>query len=290
MSGYWKKVFGWYLAGILFIIAFYLGLSGYINSREIPSGEEDFPPQTEEPGLPPINVLILGLDTRENQKEPGRTDAIMVARIDPEKPGIYLVSIPRDTRVKIKGSWDKINAAYVYGGIDLARRTVEEFLDITIDHYVIVDFRGFVRLVDLVGGIDLEVPVRMYYPPEGIDLQPGYQTLNGEDTLAYARYRYTKEGDIGRAKRQQQVLELLLRKLLRLQSLSKLPGMIKIAREYVETDLSAQTLTQLGRVAYRVKDVPVTTVVIPGKNLKIDGLWYWEPDRGKVREIARLLR
>ncbi len=231
-----------------------------------------------------FNILILGTDGRAGVNS--RTDTIMLASVDGKEKEAFLLSIPRDTRVKVKGGWDKVNAAYAYGGVELTLETVSDFLDVRIDRYVVVDFTSLVELVDEVGGIEVDVPLRMYVPLEGIDLQPGLQSLDGEQVLAYSRFRGTSEGDIGRAKRQQEVVSLLFAKLLSPSNITRAPQLIDIFQENVETDMTVKEMVALLRIAPAVQDKGIAAQVVPGQNKKIDGLWYWEPD---LAELAGLL-
>lgn len=160
-------------------------------------------------------IMIMGVDERDD--DVGRSDTLMVATLDPKKDQAALMSVPRDTRVKIKGhGWDKINAAYAYGsakggpeaGEKLAQRTVEDFLGVNMDHYVVVNIQAFQKIIDAIGGIDIDVEKRMYYEDpwddDGgliIDLQPGMQHMDGKTAVTYVRYR-DEEGDISRIKRQ----------------------------------------------------------------------------------------
>ncbi|MCR4442623.1 MAG: LCP family protein [Peptococcaceae bacterium] len=233
-----------------------------------------------------FNVLVLGLDGRQGVND--RADTIILASLDGEKKEAQLLSIPRDTRVRIKGSWDKVNAAYAYGGVELTKKTLSDFLDVEIDRYVLADFKSLVKLVDELGGIEVDVPVRMYVPLEGIDLQPGRQHLNGEQVLAYTRFRGTSEGDIGRVKRQQQVITLLAEKVLKAQNLAKLPQFISIFQKDVKTDLTVKEMGALARIAPEVLEKGISTCVLPGENKKIDGLWYWEPDMPALRELLAI--
>lgn len=230
-------------------------------------------------------VLLLGVDSPTGYRT--RTDTIILATIDTETRKARLVSIPRDTRVKIKGGWDKINAAYVYGGIDLAKETVEDFLGIQIDRYAIVNFNSLVKLVDAVGGIEVDVPQRMYKPSENIDLQPGLQTLDGAGALAYSRYRGTAGGDLDRIQRQQEVIQLLVDKIISVQGLKNLPELVNLMQENVETDIPVREILALGKLASDIMANEIVSVVVPGKNEKIDGLWYYEPDLAQLEEQLR---
>ncbi|MBQ8918900.1 MAG: LCP family protein, partial [Acidaminococcaceae bacterium] len=108
------------------------------------------------------NIVVMGCDIRKD--DVGRSDTLFVVMLDKNNKQASLLSIPRDTRVKIKDrGWDKINAAFAYGGQDLTRSTVQDFLGIRLHNYVVVDFQGFKDLVDVIGGVDINVEKRMYY-------------------------------------------------------------------------------------------------------------------------------
>ena len=107
-------------------------------------------------------IMIMGVDSRED--DVGRSDTLMIATLDPKKDQAALLSVPRDTRVKIKGhGFDKINAAYAYGGERLTQDTVENFLGVDMDHYIIINTHAFQKIIDALGGIDIDVEKRMYY-------------------------------------------------------------------------------------------------------------------------------
>jgi len=270
---------------IVLLLIFALGYLVYDNYFQLPFRNTTNTEQQEDE-FSRFNVLIIGLDGRAGLND--RTDTIILASFDGEKKEAQLLSIPRDTRVKIKGSWDKINAAYVYGGIELTKDTITEFLDVEIDRYVIVDFKSLVKLVDEVGGIEVDVPVRMYVPLEGIDLQPGLQHLDGEQVLAYSRFRGTIEGDIGRVKRQQQVITLLAEKMTSLKNITQLSQLIPIYKEDVETDLTIKEMIALARITPDTLEKGINTQVLPGANKKIDGLWFWEPDLSALDELLTI--
>lgn len=253
-----------------------------VNNPEGQENQEENEKSEIAKQLGEYTVLLLGVDTPKGYKT--RTDTIILATVDAETRKARLVSIPRDTRVKIKGAWDKVNAAYVYGGIELAKETVEDFLGVKVDRYAIVNFNSLTKLVDAVGGIEVDVPIRMYYPAENIDLQPGKQILNGADALAYSRFRYTSEGDIGRAKRQQEVIQLLVNKIISVKGMKNLPELVKLMQENVETDIPVKEIFALAKLAPDIIKNDIVSVIVPGKNEKIDGLWYWEPDLAKLEQ------
>ncbi|WP_366923726.1 LCP family protein [Metallumcola ferriviriculae] len=287
-----KNFMVWFLGGLIFLGTFFFGLAYFIDEHAPKqprvSQEEGQNQKDDTPNVDKMNILVLGIDSRDNDFR-GRTDTMMVAGINPDAGEISLVSIPRDTRVKIKGAWDKINAAYVYGGEEMAQKTVEDLLDISIDYYAIVDFRGFVRLVDIVGGIEVDVPINMVYKAEGINLTKGQQTLNGEDALAYSRFRGTVEGDIGRAKRQQQVIKLLIEEMFQARNIFKAPALIDAVKENVETDIPITEMAKLAKVGKNLSSTTVNSQVLDGTNEKISGIWYYLIKESSIQEAHKLL-
>src|SRR6478609_5844094 len=159
----------------------------------------------------PETILILGSDKRANLKgDPGRSDTTMLLRLDPERDAIAVMSIPRDLKVEIPGfGTEKFNAAYTVGGPKLTLRVVKELTGLEINHVVNVDFLGFVRAVDAIGCVYVDVDRRYYHNNaesseeySEINVQPGYQLLCGKKALQYVRYRHT-DTDLVRSARQQ---------------------------------------------------------------------------------------
>ena len=145
-------------------------------------------------------------------------------------------------------------------------------------------------MVDAVGGIEVDVPVRMYKPLEGINLKPGLQHLDGEQVLAYARFRGTPGGDIDRAARQQEVLQLLAEKVLKTANPTRLAELIEIAGKEIKTDLSFKEMVALFRLAGPVMENGLVTEVLPGSNKLIDEIWYWEPDLSQLSAVLSFPR
>ena len=233
------------------------------------------------------NIVVMGCDIRKD--DVGRSDTLFVVMLDKSKKNAALLSVPRDTRVKIKGhGWDKINAAFAYGGQKLTRETVQDFLGIKLDNYVLVDFRGFKGLVDAVGGVDINVEKRMYYydPYDGfeIDLRPGMQHMDGKTAMQYVRYR-DEEGDIGRIRRQQKFLMALYRHIASKNIIAKIPGVSKQIMSMVKTALSLKEMVELGNVMRdMVEKDGLKMSMVPGEPEYIDGISYWIPDIPKMRQ------
>jgi LCP family protein required for cell wall assembly len=196
--------------------------------------------------------LLIGSDTRGGER--GRSDTMILARLDRNRHTLAMLSIPRDLQVEIPGHGvDKINAAYSYGGPALAIETVRDAFHVVINHFVVIDFRGFQQVVAKLGGVYLPIDQRYYHQSSGtgaesyssIDLQPGYQKLNGADALSWVRYRHG-DSDLFRAARQQLFLRELKRQLGASGHLTDLPGVLGAVADSITSDIrSVRTVWSL---------------------------------------------
>ena len=243
------------------------------------------------------NILVLGVDKREG--DDGRSDTMFVVMLDPKNEHMSLLSLPRDTLVRIPGNgWSKINHAYAYGGHKLSVQTVENFLGLKINNYVLIDIKGFVELVDALGGIDIEVEKNMTYADpydDGADglvihLAKGMQHLNGQHAMEYVRYR-DEEGDIGRIKRQQKFIKAVYQKVLQPETLLKIPAIIKSISKMVTTDLPMQDMLAVVKALKGGSAVmgDLQMAMVPGHPADIEEINYWIPDMVALRsEMATM--
>src|SRR5690606_23030561 len=170
----------------------------------------------------PVSILVMGVEDYSSNGANGRADSLVVITLDPKDMSMKMVSIPRDSRVDIIGrdKKDKINHAYVFGEEDMTINTVENFLNIPIDYYVTLDFDGFKNIINVIGGVTVDVPFNFWEKSdegmqERIYFKKGKHTLNGEEALAYVRMRKRDpKGDLGRNERQQQVINAVLEKII----------------------------------------------------------------------------
>ncbi len=235
-----------------------------------------------------IIVMIMGVDEREG--DVGRSDTLMVATLDPKKKKAALLSIPRDTRVKIRGyGFDKINAAYAYGGHELTQDTVEDLIGVHMEHHILINIKSFKKIIDAIGGVDINVEKRMYYEDvwddDGgllIDLQPGMQHMDGDTAITYVRYR-DEEGDIGRIRRQQKFMQAVMDKVTSPAIIPRIPSIIKEVVGSVQTDLSVKQLIEFATSLKDAQKSGLQAEMLPGKPMYIDGVSYWIPDLGKLR-------
>jgi polyisoprenyl-teichoic acid--peptidoglycan teichoic acid transferase len=235
------------------------------------------------------NIVVMGVDKRND--DVGRSDTLFVIMFDAKNNNASLLSIPRDTMVKIpKNGWDKINHAYAYGGHKMTVQTVEEFLGIQINNYVVIDFKGFVNIIDAIGGVDIDVEKDMYYsdPYDDnglvIDLQKGRQHLDGKKAIEYVRYR-DEEGDIGRIKRQQKFIAAAYDKVTSAQILLKVPGLVKEIMSMLKTDMSLSDMATLANVMHAEMKAAggLAMATVPGEPAYIEDISYWIPDMTDLR-------
>lgn len=238
----------------------------------------------------PVNILVMGIDrVMEKNLDPNaqfnsRSDTMLLIRIDPQDHSVKMLSIPRDSRVNIPGvGYTKINDANVEGGPALAAEVVSDTLDgVNIDRYVRITTEAFKQLVDLVGGVEVNVPFAMSYQDVtqklDIHLEPGVQTLNGDQAEQFARYRNTKYGDIGRVQRQQVLLKALQKRLFSPAILPKLPQAIAILQEHIDTNLSIDEMLALANYGRTLDQDQLKMVLLPGRFgglEEFDGKSYW---------------
>lgn len=267
-----------------------LWAAGFIEDVLISAGIKDIP-ENPDAFKGRLNVLVMGMDTRKGE-EIARADTIMLCSLDTEKNIMSILSIPRDTRVRIPGhGWEKINSATVFGGPSLAMKLVSDLLGIRVNNYVMTDYDGFTKIVDALGGVTIDVKERMYhYDPDydgiyTIDIKPGLQRLNGDKALQYVRYREYALGDIGRAEQQQKFLSALIREVLQPSTVVRLPSLLMSTYKAVDTNLSLLEMKKLAVAAGKMNNTNLLTQTLPGKFLTIDGGSYWEPDPYLTRQV-----
>lgn len=221
----------------------------------------------------PFSVLLLGTDSGDyGREDQGRSDVLIVATVNPQNKTTTLLSIPRDTYTDIigKDKKDKINHAYAYGGVAMAMASVENLLDIPIDHYAQVDLKGIKEIVDLVGGI--EVNNKFSFKYGSTEFPIGKLTLNGEEALQYSRMRYDDpNGDYGRQERQRQVITGILNKVRSIDTLANYDNVLQILGDTFKTDFSWQTIISLFE-NYRVALTNIDSCQLLGEELIGDGV------------------
>ncbi|MEL7141349.1 MAG: LCP family protein [Cyanobacteria bacterium J06573_11] len=249
----------------------------------------------------PVNILVMGLDEAHDVEgaDPddlvGRTDTMLLVRVDPEEKVVNVLSIPRDTRVEIPGyGIEKINQANFEGGAELAAQTVmHNFDNVQIDRYVRVSTTAFTEIVDLVGGIEVLVPKAMKYEDKTqglvIDLEPGLQNLNGDEAEQFARFRQDAYGDIGRVQRQQILLKALRQRIANPTVLPKLPQIVRILQKRIDTNLSPEEMLALAGFGLNLESKDLQMVMLPGdfSDPEEYGASYWLADYSASSDLMR---
>lgn len=263
----------------------------------------------------PIVFLVLGSDSREGLPEEWmgdfgaaggeRADVIMLVQLLPAEGRMQILSIPRDLRVTIPGrdNKDKINAAFAYGGAELMIRTVQETFDIGIHHYVEVDFSGFAATVDEVGGIEINFPHPARDLKSGLSIDAGLQVLDGRQALALARSRSYQElhdgnwvfvdaSDLGRTRRQQQVLVALAKAVRGPSLVVEAPGLASSIAQHMVVDPGFREI-EFGRMAVAFRDFRpshIDSVTLPVELANINGVSYVEPIAGAADAVVDAFR
>jgi LCP family protein required for cell wall assembly len=236
-----------------------------------------------------VNIMVMGVDERGD--DVGRSDTLFVLSIDKKTKQVSMLSVPRDTRVNIPGhGYDKINHAYAFGGHKLTQKSVEGLLGMPIDYYMVINIAGFKKIVDAVGGVDIDVEKRMYYDDpyddDGglhINLRQGLQHMNGDTAIQYVRYR-DEEGDIGRVGRQQKFVRAVLTQVASPTIITKLPAIISGINSAIKTDMSTSEMLNLAKLVNDASKQGMKADMVPGKPGYINDVSYWLPDIVALRE------
>lgn len=234
----------------------------------------------------PVNILILGtkvltsdleLPGTESGYEPtvnsleGLSDSMLLVRFDPKNGKVSLLSVPRDTYAWVEGFGEtKINEANRVGGPALSAKTLSRLLDgVRIDRYVRINVLAVEKLIDALGGVTVYIPKDMKYTDNTqhlyIDLKEGEQRLNGEQALQFLRYRYDGLGDIGRIQRQQTFMRALMEQSLSPGTVVKLPQILSVIQEYIDTNLSLEEIVALTGFASHISRENTQMLMLPGE-------------------------
>ncbi|MGG3161362.1 LCP family protein [Geobacillus stearothermophilus] len=250
-----------------------------------------------DPNKDSFTVLFIGIDdskTRNFQSDT-RSDALILAAFNAETKSVKMVSIPRDSYVYIpcEDDYDKITHAHAYGGTKCTIESVEHLFGISIDYYVKMNFYAFIDVVDALGGIDVEVPYDIREKDaedhrNAIVLKKGYQHLNGEEALALARTR-KKDNDIERGKRQQQILQAILRKASHAGSIPKYDDVIEAIGSNMKTNFTFDDMKALIYYVSSGNSIQTESLVLKGTDDN-EGVYYYRLDEQSVEQVSDALR
>ncbi len=270
------------------------------GGNEEPGGSIDLAP-------PPFNnrqktFLLMGSDGCDSGEDPGRSDSIILLFVNPRTNKAALLSIPRDLRVRVPGAGsEKINHAFAYGGPELVRKTVEREFNLSIDYHVSVDLEGFVEIVDMLGGVIIDVPDvegrgrgMNYVDRAGnlyINLKPGPQLLDGEDAMGFVRYRKV-DSDFARSERQHQFLRALAEQKLNLRHAVALTRVAQKILAMVETDMTWREAVDAARAAHDVRPDSLLSLSLQPylRDRRIGGIYYVEVSETGFRNVMSEIR
>lgn len=274
----------------LYLLLIYQDAKGTVNERmqeDVPAIEHSVTKKKLD-RKEPLNILLMGVDERSNDK--GRSDALMIMTLDPSNERSQLISIPRDTRTTLTGDGpkngvvDKINHAYAFGGPAMTVSTVEQLLEVELDYYVKINMEGLARMVDTVGGITVYNSME-WTGEDGFHYRPGELALNGEEALQFVRMRYEDpEGDAGRNDRQREVIQGILDEGAGISSINKVGDMIDVLGENVTMNMDFETIQDL-LFHYRNTRNNMTTYQMKGEGTMIDGIYYLQMSEEEIQQV-----
>lgn len=263
--------------------------TGYYNDY-VPMQKTRYLPEVTGTGQS-VNLMVLGLDDEEM-----RSDVIVIINFNPSAKRINVLSVARDTRVKVNGKYGKINALISKGGEKLVAEKLEEVTGLKIDYYVTLNFKGFREIVDLVGGVEVDVPMDMDYDDPvqklHIHLKKGKQILDGEKAEEFVRYRKGnhkgegyEDGDIGRIEAQQLFLKEFFKQKLKPKYILKVGNVLGILKENMKTNIEIGDINFFVKELNNIKLNEIRTFTIPGDSVFKDGLWYYIYDKEETERL-----
>jgi LCP family protein required for cell wall assembly len=290
-----KKILTIILIALIVIIVTFIGYTYYILSSINPNNNqnnnEDSLPKRDIDWNKKINILLVGIDQRY-EDEMSRSDTNLLLSIDPKNKKLVLISLPRDSLVTLPGyeGDQKLAHAHSYGGVPLLVKTIESILNIEIPYYVEVNFDGFKKMIDLIGGVTIDVEKDMdyesYLGDVRIHLKKGLQHLNGEKALEYVRFRMDETGDIGRMERQQKFIKAVIKQALTLSNTIKLQKALLELKNWVKTNLEPSQIIKIGLIVKNINEEDMISFTLPGTLGWKNHLSYYILDYDKINEIV----
>lgn len=295
MSSFTRKKRIWTITIILLMIMAAVGIYSYsifqslnetVHTIHSPISREKSVKRVKQITLEkkePFSVLVLGVDERKGDR--GRSDTLIILSVNPNLNSVKMLSIPRDTLTEIagKGTKDKINHAYAFGGVEMAMNTVENFLDIPIDYFVQVNMEGFRDIVDAVGGVTVNNDFAFKYG--GFNFPKGELQLDGAKALAFSRMRKEDpRGDTGRQLRQREIIKAVIKKGTTLSSLANYEDIFAAIGTNVKTNLTFSEMYNI-QAKYKEAGKKVEQVELKGTNGKIEGVYYFQIEESELKRV-----
>lgn len=238
-----------------------------------------------------VNVLIVGIDAGkfadwDRNNDIGRTDTIILASYNPKNNNIHLISVPRDTMVKLNGRNDKINAAFPIGGIDQSIKSVSDLLGVPIHHYIQLNYVSFIETVDILDGVtvdvDKDIKNSINIPPH--TFTPGVQKIKGKKAFYFVQAR---NSDLDRIKRQQIFIKAILKEFQKPVNLVKIPQVLDAVKNDIKTDMSASELLSLANKIKKASAEGMQSDMIPGEPQYIGGVSYYVPNMEQINALIK---
>lgn len=241
----------------------------------------------------PFSILLLGVDTGAlGRTYQGNSDTMIVVTVNPTTKKVVLTSVPRDTMAQIKGmkefTVEKINAAYMHGGSRMALDTVNSLLNVPIDYYLTVNMGGLQKVVDAIGGVDVDVPFDFSY--DGSTFTKGQQHLNGTEALSYARMRHDDpNNDYGRQMRQRQIITAVIKSAMSTGTLTNFKEVLDSVSSNMKTNLTFNDMITIFQ-NYRAAGKSIKSDYIQGVSATIDNSSYQIASTSELQRVSDKLR
>ncbi|MBU5483550.1 LCP family protein [Clostridium sp. MSJ-11] len=295
------------LLTILFVIAFassflYFYLLSFSNNSKIGDGVANVE-RKETSNDEPVNILVMGVDYGGpyNKNEPKRTDTMILVSYNPKDKKLNMISIPRDTRVRINGKVQKINAAHAIGGPKYSVDSVESLLGIDVHYYAKLDYEGFRKIIDSIGGIEMKIEQDMYYDDDTQDLHIRFKKgevvhLDGKKAEEFFRWRQNNdgtglaEGDLGRIKNQHLFISKVIDKFKSPAIITKIPSIMSTLPKYVETNMKPDEIIKYGYSFLRVDQEDMDISTLKGEAKYVGNVSYFLYDEKANKDLVNSLK
>lgn len=276
---------------LLFVALFFSNRVDIQTTQE----HEQVSPEAKKPEDLIENILVLGSDSVIPKKLTdwkGRSDMLLLMSVHKIDKTLTIVSIPRDTKVNLgKHGITKINAANAISGYKLARKAVNRLLGTKVDHVAVFSMGGFEELIDAFGDFDINVSKKLSYHDNTanlhIEIEPGWQSMDGKTLMRYLRFRSDEMGDIGRIKRQQKFFKSAMRKLYDPKTVLRLPEIFIKANQVFITDMKFSEMYNLVRFLKTIPRKNINSYILPGYFGKGKYDTYWIADKQGLKKISK---
>ncbi len=256
----------------------------------------------------PLTILLMGVDTdvesRGSAWEGGRSDSMILVTVNPKTKKTTMMSLTRDIMVELAkadgtsyGTAEKLNHSYAYGQAPMAIATIEKMMDIKIDRYVEINMDGLRELVDKLDGVTVNntlgftISIAAQEPAYTATIEPGRHLINGNQALVYSRMRYDDpEGDKGRQKRQREVIQAIVNKLIQLEGFTQYEKILDVLADNMHTDVRITAGTIPGLIGYKDSLDTIETYQLDGENQMIEGLSYQIPTSEELLKMQNIIK